>query len=417
MRYLLLYKWLLFSLIALCSCAGSGNNTDNVIEVDNIIDIESAVGTGKIWNASGFIENIRYIPLETTKTSIMGKIDKIIVKNNKIYIIDIRHVINIFDMSGRHLNTFNRVGRGPGEYNQMSGFDVGDNGHIYVILPLLGMKIMEYGADLKYIRTIDPGRNNDAFEDILFVKEGLFVSNSIFDRRANLAWIMYDDSVNIHVSYNGSYNYSKMADPLRRQRESKWTVMKRYKQYLFEKDLCIYIRGIDTVFNINYENDYSRSDRYIIKTGKYCFLREMDTKDMTIESTTLNTISLENLIETKTYLFLNFDFRGLAPEPFENDGSRLVFSNYITTVCSIYNKVTGELSVLNQPVPGTLGLKNDIDGGVIFWPETVSDRHELISWCSALDLIQLAEEGKIDRSIANGLKENDNPVIIIATPK
>ena len=416
MRYLLLYKWLLFSLIALCSCAGSGNNTDNVIEVDNIIDIESAVGTGKIRNASDFIESIKYIPLETTRASLLGAVGKIIVKNDKIYIVSNRDLINIFDMNGRHLNTFSRVGRGPGEYNQMGGFDVGDNGHIYVILPLLGMKIMEYGADLKYIRTIDPSRNRDAFDDIISVKEGLFASNAILDVRTKLAWIMYDDSVNIHVSYNDRYEYSRLVDPLG-MGEVRAINRKKYEQYLFEKDLCIYIRGIDTVFNVNYGTNYSRSDRYIINTGKYHFSREMDTKDETIDPIAFNAISLEKLLETERYLFIEFDFRGLAPEPFENEGIGFFSSCYNTIVRSVYNKATGELSVLNQPVPGTLGLKNDIDGGVIFWPETVSDRHELISWCSALDLTQLAEEGKIDRSIVNGLKENDNPVIIIATPK
>ena len=417
MKYLLLYKQLPLLLIILYSCAGSGNSAGDEVGIDNIIDIESAIGTGKIMNASEFIESIRYIPLETTKATMIGKIDKVIVKSDKIYIIDIRHVINIFDMNGKHLNTFNMVGRGPGEYSQMHGFDVGDNGHIYIILPLLGMKIMEYGADLKFVRTIDPGRDKDGFEDILFIKEGLFASNSIIDRRAKLAWIVYDDSVNTKISYSESYEYSILGDPLGRQRKMTWTITQKYRQYLFNNDLCIYIRGIDTVFNINYENDYSRSDRYIINTGKYRFSKEMDTKDMTIEPATLNAISLEKLLETETYLFLNFDFRALATEPFKNEGFDLIFSNYNTTVYAVYNKAAGGLSILNQPILGTLGLKNDIDGGVIFWPETVSDRQELISWYNALDLIQLAEEGKIDRSIIGNLKENDNPVIIIATLK
>jgi len=412
MRNIIPYHLLSLLLIIFYSCAGSGKKADNVAEIDNIIDIESAIGTGKIHNASEFIESLRYIPLETTKASIMKNISKVIVKNDKIYIADFGYVINIFDMEGRHLNTFDRVGRGPGEYNQLGDFDVGDNGHIYVILPLWGMKIMEYGADLKYIRTINPGKNSDAFNDIFFVKDGLFASNSIFDRSAKLAWIMYDDSVNIKVSYSDSYE-------IRRQLgQGAYSLhTRRYKQYLFKNDLCIYVPGIDTVFNIDYKNDYSKSARYIIKTGKYHFSEDLEREDPTREPITLNAISLDKLLETETHLFLNFDFRGLAPEPFENERLKKIISSHITTVCAVYNKSTGELSILNQPVPETFGLKNDIDNGMVFWPETVFNNHELMSWYNASNLIMLAEEGKIDRSILGNLTENDNPVIVIAMLK
>ena len=229
---------------------------------------------------------------------------------------------------------------------------------------------------------------------------------------------MYDDSVNIHVLYSGSYEYSRLANPLGIE-QGTWIIKKRYEQYLFEKDICIYIRGIDTVFSVNYENNYSKSDRYVVKTGKYHFSKEMDIKDSSIDPITLNAISLERLLEFETYLFLEFDFRGLAPESFENErGSRrLISSNYNTTVYAVYNKTTGELSILNQPSPGTLGLKNDIDNGVIFWPKTVSDSYKPVSWYNASDLILLAEEEKIDRNIIGNLKENDNPVIVIATLK
>ena len=130
-------------------------------------------------------------------------------------------------------------------------------------------------------------------------------------------------------------------------------------------------------------------------------------------------------METDNYLFLKFNFRQLAPEPFEmkarveeiEGGVRTIGGAINREVCAVYNKINGELILLNQPVPGTLGLKNDLTAGPIFWPSLTTTNQELITWHEAHELISLAEEGKIDKSLAANLKENDNPVIVIATPK
>ena len=42
---------------------------------------------------------------------------------------------------------------------------------------------------------------------------------------------------------------------------------------------------------------------------------------------------------------------------------------------------------------------------------------ELYSWHDAADLLLLVEEGKMDKNLVKNLKEDDNPVVLIAVPK
>jgi len=136
-------------------------------------------------------------------------------------------------------------------------------------------------------------------------------------------------------------------------------------------------------------------------------------------------ISLGTIIECDDYIFMGFNFRKLAPEPFTTEGTTITSANTVTrmgggtntTVNAVYDKKSGKLSLLNQPIPQKLGLKNNINNGAPFWPRSITKNQELVSWHNALDLVLLAEEGKIDQSIVANLKEDDNPVVVIAIPK
>lgn len=60
------------------------------------IDVESAVGKGRIVNLSEVATDIRYIPLETTAESVIGNVWNVKYSNGKIYISDNKYAISIF---------------------------------------------------------------------------------------------------------------------------------------------------------------------------------------------------------------------------------------------------------------------------------------------------------------------------------
>ena len=409
---------LIASLAIFYSCSETGNNGDNTI-----IDVESATGSGKIRNASDFIKEIKYIPLETSPNSMIGNIRKVIVLNEKIFVSDDKNTLNIFDMEGRHLNTLNRAGRGPEEYLNLNSFDVGADGTIYISSQNQG--IVFYDSHFKFIKTALPKEDRNAgFVDLMLLKEGLFSSNKYkFDFSGGnheQNWNIYNDSLETLFSYSTSSSTETesnsgggVAIAMR---------LTPYRQYLYKDLLTIHRPGNDTIFNIDYKNSYSKSARYIINTGKYHFSEEMD-KPIEGAPADLEAISLDNVAETDNYLFLSFNFRGVAPEAFDKEGNYAVINgrrvdmggNRNTDVYAVFEKRNGKLSILKQPIPQSLGLKNDINGGAMFWPKAVTDNYDLISWHNALDLVLLAEEGRIDRGVIGNLKEDDNPVIVIAT--
>ena len=392
--------------ILFCSCSNNASNNSQ------IIDIESAIGKGAIHNASEFLEDIRYIPLETTAASIIGDIRNIIIENEKIYVLTYNDIITIFDINGKYLNTLNRIGRGPEEYLNISDFAINSRGNIVMSSY---EEVLEYDANLKLVGKITPGKNanTDAgLWDFTLLEDGLFASNIMYGdtdpKYVMQDLIIYDDdSLSVIRSYNSS---RQMFIP-----EVKGFVMFLYDRYIYKNSLNIYKPGNDTIFNIDYKNDYLKTARYIMNYGKYRLSEQMyiDTYEDYPEGSKL--ISLLTLHETDNYLFVSLNLRALAHEPFERKTSTGSYKN--TNAYAIYNKKNREFFLLNQPIPQTLGLKEDMAIGPPFWPKGVTKKQELITWHNAYELITLAEEGKIDRNLVVNLKEDGNPVIVIATPK
>jgi len=425
----ILFFLLIASFLGFYSCSSSNSSEDNIM-----IDVESVVGKGSIHKASDFIKEIKYIPLETNSNSMVGDISNLIVMNNKMYVRDNKNVITIFDMNGKYLNTLNRVGRGPEEYMAISDFEVASNGNIFIASRQEGL--VEYGADLKFIRKISPEGGREAgIMDLIILKDGLFASNSmVFDWQAGSAeqvWKIYNESFETLFSYNANPEVqSSSSGSGENVVRTAGVRINPYQYYIYNKNLSLFRAGNDTIFSINYENDYLKSARYVLDCGKYQYTEGMEGSINLSSSgpsgpAKLEAISLRTTVETGNYLFMRLDFRGLAPEPFNTEGTETRNGNSVirmgggsnTDVNAVYNKSTGKLSLLNQPIPKVLGLKNDVNNGAPFWPRNITDKQELISWHNALDLVLLAEEGKIDQRIVENLKEDDNPVVAIAIPK
>lgn len=83
---------IIFTVIS-CGSNGASSGKGN-------IDVESAVGKGRIVNLSEVATDIRYIPLETTAESVIGNVWNVKYSNGKIYISDNKYAISIFKDDG-----------------------------------------------------------------------------------------------------------------------------------------------------------------------------------------------------------------------------------------------------------------------------------------------------------------------------
>lgn len=80
------------------------------------------------------IKSVQYIPLETSDEALMSGVHKMLVRGNRIYVADYSGagIIFVFDFQGKLVLKINRVGRGPGEYIQITDFDISESGDIYI---------------------------------------------------------------------------------------------------------------------------------------------------------------------------------------------------------------------------------------------------------------------------------------------
>ena len=58
-----------------------------------VIDVESAVGKGRVVNLSEIASDIRYIPLETNAESVIGNVWNVKFSMGKIYVSDNKYTI------------------------------------------------------------------------------------------------------------------------------------------------------------------------------------------------------------------------------------------------------------------------------------------------------------------------------------
>ena len=76
------------------------------------------------------------------------------------------------------------------------------------------------------------------------------------------------------------------------------------------------------------------------------------------------------------------------------------------------------------------GLTNDLDGGANFWPRTIINDSTLVTWIEALKLKEYIASNEFKESnpkyperkkeleeLVNGLKETDNPVLVLVRLK
>lgn len=80
------------------------------------------------------VDTLVYVPLETHPDGLFSSVDKLMIKQDRIFIFDFRsrNQVVAYDTLGRFLYAVGQRGKGPGEYTQIRNFTV-DGSNIYLI--------------------------------------------------------------------------------------------------------------------------------------------------------------------------------------------------------------------------------------------------------------------------------------------
>lgn len=116
---------------------------DNMVKEIEIKDFDQKL-------SEQVISDTEYLKLETNPESLIGRIDKIIIKDKKIFILDSQKAKNIFvfDLKGKFLNKVKNIGQGPNEIRSPHDFCVDSQKKEVLVYDQSARKIVYYDYNL-----------------------------------------------------------------------------------------------------------------------------------------------------------------------------------------------------------------------------------------------------------------------------
>lgn len=341
--------------------------------------------------------SINYIALETNDNCILsGEILQIELIDNEVFLCD-GYYIYRFDINGKLLKKIGQKGQGPGEYVSVITEFLLDSGNKNVTIYDLGsQKFITYNKDGHFVKEF---RTNFGVGRIAYLTPPEF------------------------VAFNMGFTFSK---------ENDWydlflldTNGKIRHKYLFQKEkgrkygYTVYPAILYTYNNeVRYKNPYEETIYMINSKDKipvYCFNlgrsheRYKDEPDIKLHTDKKNAsveytyqkekISIYKLAETADYLYIYYIF---------NQENR-------TGVYDKKQKAFTEIFGNNE-----YGIADDINKGPAFWPKLGVHKNKMIDYHTAFDLIEKVSSRKVSpqlKKVLDGLKEDDNPVIVIVENK
>lgn len=245
------------------------------------------------------IDKIRYIPLETSDSSIISSIGKVIFFNNLFYISDFwdSKALFIFSDEGKFVKKINSFGRGPGEYLQPVDFDIDPQGKIR-ILDVGLKKVLTFSTYGDYIKE---EKLDIRFMEFFWTGDDNFLFNSQYDIENGDCLGLYDLSskkINTLISSRG------IRDNVSIKRLSTHYFFKSNNTVLF----------LPRFSNICYQlsqNDYELKKRMTITSDHFpdeAFLEEFRTNPQLGDIYPEKILDITNIYETSEFLYLRIGY-------------------------------------------------------------------------------------------------------------
>ena len=396
---------------------------ENIKEKDKtIIPVAETVGTGEILNLSDYAKSVEYIPLETSDRVLVGGIQQGIYEKGYIIISDSKSgMCEIFYEDGRFKTQLGQRGQGPGEYIYIYAMTfLSSSNEVFLDINPSRCYLYDLDGNLKKsisrVKAPIPFR---AFETVALTPDLYFSDLGAmgdFSYRG-LAWGTKNDT-SVYKLFPYSFKLDRVDDE-----PSGLGVTTR--KWLYNGEIRYYREERDTIFTINSNLEFEYT--FVLDFGKYKEPLECLFFGTRITRNNRCIFLYYSFVpESSRYLFLTFNFQDLAPELYtyeaRNPRTGKNVTRRQTLVHGLFDKDTGKLILLNQPVKHKyLGFKNDLDGGPCFWPKYVSSDDKMVTWWNAGDFLELYEKllnpSPELKKVAEKLTPDDNPVLMVVTLK
>lgn len=351
-----IYFLSLIGIIVLVSCNNprpsetSDIKTQKTIEPPYIIDLESNINREKVVPLSSIGKELEYIPLETTPNSIFKSINQIFFSETYIFISDFNKLLQ-FDRTGKFIRQVGSNGRGPGEYIHVTGFCI-DQKNEKIYIAAWGIhSIQEFDFNGNFIRS---------FNQPFFSSQFLVKDTNRFVFRLNYNDKTTDSDFKLYITDTNAIPIVKIKDYIKHTREVTFTISVT-PMYVFDNNFHFMQFCVDTLFTL--KNDILEPYA-IFNLGKLKMNPDVmiATQNLEEEATRFKQkLWIDKISENLQYLFLKLNY-GFS------DSSRSF----------IVNKLTMENTFLESN-----SLKNDIDGGIPFWPKYIYNDSILVDYYGA----------------------------------
>jgi hypothetical protein len=385
-------------IILLSACQFKSNSRNDLKE----FNIESSNKVNGLKFSELDINNIRYIPLETTEESMISagdnlffheyNINKILSTKNSIYFKNHAKILK-FRHTGEFETVIAPIGRGPSEVTIISDFDIDVNTNNIYILSSGQKKIKVYNGDGVYLREINLSIYSHQL-DIIDNKIILFCGNN--SGKNEFSYILLDLNGNFLKGFRNNYMFTnKSGYGFTHENLFFQTSEKLYKKEIYS----------DTIFNFV---DNVFIPYLVINSGNRLITPEIMTSKGRTDICN-NYIQPMSLLEFGHFIFYQYIYRYNPPED-------VLFYGFI-------GSKRNDFSVVFDP---GFGIINDIDGGPNFQPLFIVGENELGSLQDPLFLKSYIksvnfknsfpknpEKKKDFEKLVNELKETDNPVLVL----
>lgn len=412
-------KLLIFAMIFFLSCgskrSSDSSNSDSIIRIDLLSEPKATV-----TKLSEFAANVEYIPLQTTKNSLLGEfVLKIVNVDNKFYIRNsgLGGEIMCFNGNGKFLFKLQNLGRGPEEYTSITDFDVSSDNKELTVLSSVDRKLLVYSiSDTGY-----------SFKRSLSMKEPLpltigMVPKTDFAFLAIEPWNITAPTLSLVINSTGDTIHHKPNCYGSRQ-DKRGGFTRTALIYQSDKILCFKEYFSDTVFYVDV-NEKSFKPRIIFDTHGTLNTPEMMGHPERVGD---HVTSIFGINEISRYVYYYY---------WENRSFNCRFLDKQTK--TIYKLDTGSFLATIANIPRNedrVKFKDDLNGG----PDFNQDIRFLNSHCSGGKMFSLVDaitlknyvlsedfknakirnpKKKIElKNLADSINETDNAVLIVVTPK
>jgi hypothetical protein len=375
---------ILLGMIIITSCNNSKNpnSADNKvvksIDLPYLIDIEQNLEATKAVPLSSIGKELEYIPLETNPECMIQKIQHISFSEDFIFIADYTKILQ-FDRKGKFLRQIGANGRGPGEYSGITGFCIDQkNKKVFVNQCNSGCEILEYDFNGAFIKSF-----NQPWRSYQFI---------VYDTTGIIFHLTHDNDSTVYSKYNfyiTDHEFTPIHKIKRNFIRKSNIAARKIPLYYFNNILHFKQYTVDTLYTLEnekpkpyaiYRLGKSKLNPNIMFDGRNPNVAEM-IKEIK------NYFEISKILENENYLFTNIAF-GVA------DSSKYC----------IFNKKSNETTIIQD-----VGFKNDIDGGIRFWPEYIYNDTILVDYVDAFNLLKKI----IPADLRSRISETSNPVLMI----